>query len=104
MEGKTKGDIDEMWRLRWIIYYTSYIVEKRAKSFDDSYYQICQRVFLDLNQCIKGFNYCKPIIQVDGIHLYMKYHSALLIATTQDGKDCVFPFAFDVVEGKTLKT
>ncbi|KAH1249740.1 hypothetical protein GmHk_05G013037 [Glycine max] len=60
------------------------------------------RVFWTFGQCKKAFKYCKPIIQVDGTHLYGKYRGTLLMATSQDGNGGVFPLAFVVVEGETL--
>ena len=48
------------------------------------------------------FNHYKPIIQVDGTHLYGRYKGTLLIATTQDGNSNVLPLAFAIVEGETL--
>ncbi|KAH1213248.1 hypothetical protein GmHk_14G041244 [Glycine max] len=50
----------------------------------------------------EAFKYCKPIIQVDGTHLYGKYRGTLLMATSQDGNGGVLPLAFVVVEGETL--
>ncbi|RZB51401.1 Auxin response factor 4 [Glycine soja] len=60
------------------------------------------RVFWTFGQCKEAFKYYKPIIQVDGTHLYGKYRGTLLIATSQDGNGGVFPLAFAVVEGETL--
>ncbi|KAL5134463.1 hypothetical protein HKD37_03G007619 [Glycine soja] len=60
------------------------------------------RVFWTFGQCKEAFKYCKPIIQVDGTHLYDKYHGTLLMATSQDGNGGVLPLAFAVVEGETL--
>jgi len=64
----------------------------------------CQfdRVFWTFDQCKEAFNYCKPIIQVDGTHLYGKYRGTLLMATSQDGNGGVLPLAFAIVEGETL--
>ena len=61
-----------------------------------------QRVFWTFKQCGDAFNHCKPIIQVDGTHLYGRYKGTLLIATTQDGNGNVLPLAFAIVEGETL--
>ncbi|KAL5128149.1 hypothetical protein HKD37_14G040450 [Glycine soja] len=62
------------------------------------------RVFWTFGQCKEAFKYCKPIIQVDGTHLYGKYRGTLLMATSQDGNGGVLPLAFAVVEGETLTT
>ena len=39
-------------------------------------------LFWTFGQCKKAFNYCKPIIQVNGTHLYGKYHGTLLMVTS----------------------
>ncbi|KAH1257812.1 hypothetical protein GmHk_03G007691 [Glycine max] len=59
-------------------------------------------VFWTFGQCKEAFKYCKPIIQVDGTHLYGKYCGTLLMATSQDGNGGVLSLAFAVVEGETL--
>ncbi|KAH1199151.1 hypothetical protein GmHk_18G052579 [Glycine max] len=62
------------------------------------------RVFWTFGQCKEVFKYCKPIIQVDGTHLYGKYRGTLLMTTSQDVNGGVLPLAFAVVEGGTLTT
>ncbi|KAL4286577.1 hypothetical protein AHAS_Ahas19G0100100 [Arachis hypogaea] len=54
--------------------------------------RIIHRIFWSFNPCIWSFNpciwrfkYCKPLVQVDGTHLYGKYKGALLVAVAQDG-------------------
>ena len=37
-------------------------------------------VFWSFSPCIDGFKYCKPIISIDGAHLYGKYQGKLLVA------------------------
>ena len=68
----------------------------------DNRFRTFHRVFWTFKQCCDAFNFCKPIIQVDGTFLYGKYRGTLLIATTQDGNSCVLPIAFAIVEGETL--
>ncbi|XP_061374480.1 uncharacterized protein LOC133316713 [Gastrolobium bilobum] len=58
---------------------------------------VFQRVFWTFHQCIEAFKHCKPIIQIDGTHLYGKYRGTLLIATSQDGDGFLLPIAFAVV-------
>jgi hypothetical protein len=62
---------------------------------------IFHRLFWAFYPCIKGFAYCKPIVQVDGTWLYGKYKGTLLMATAQDGNSNIFPIAFAIVEGET---
>ena len=65
-------------------------------------YRQFHRVFWTFKQCADAFNFCKPIIQIDGTHLYGRYRGTLLLATTQDGNGNVLPIAFAIVEGETL--
>ncbi|KAL5154288.1 hypothetical protein HKD37_19G053676 [Glycine soja] len=64
-------------------------------------HRVFHRVFWTFGQCKEAFKYCKPIIQVDGTHLYEKYRGTLLMATSQDGNGGVLPLAFVVVEAYT---
>ncbi|KAH1259563.1 hypothetical protein GmHk_03G008993 [Glycine max] len=66
--------------------------------------RLFKRVFWSFGPCINGFAYCKPIVQVDGIWLYGKYTSTLLIATAQDGANHIFPIAYAIVEGETTSS
>ncbi|RYQ89323.1 hypothetical protein Ahy_B09g096028 isoform F [Arachis hypogaea] len=45
--------------------------------------------------------HCKPIVQVDGTHLYGKYKGCLLVAVSQDGNNNIALIAFAIVEGET---
>ncbi|XP_072084738.1 uncharacterized protein [Arachis hypogaea] len=48
-----------------------------------------------------AFRHCKPLVQVDGTHLYRKYKGTLLVAVAQDGNQNIVPIAFALVEGET---
>ncbi|XP_025665054.1 uncharacterized protein [Arachis hypogaea] len=63
--------------------------------------RILTRVFWAFYPCIKAFRSCKPLVQVDGTHLYGKYKGALLVAVSQDGNGNIVPLAFAIVEGET---
>ncbi|KAL5142487.1 hypothetical protein HKD37_09G025667 [Glycine soja] len=63
--------------------------------------RLFKRVFWSFGPCINGFAYCKPLGQVNGTWLYGKYTDTLLIATTQDGANHIFPIAYAIVEGET---
>jgi len=67
---------------------------------DQSNY-ILEHVLWLFKPCIKGFKYCKPIVQVDGTFLVGKYHDTLLSAISQDGNQNIFSLAFAIVEGET---
>ncbi|KAH1262859.1 hypothetical protein GmHk_02G005389 [Glycine max] len=61
---------------------------------------ILNRVFWAFNPCIEGFQYCKPLVQVDETFLTGKYHGILLTAIEQDGSKNNFPLAFAIVESE----
>ncbi|KAG9446692.1 hypothetical protein H6P81_012820 [Aristolochia fimbriata] len=63
-----------------------------------------QRVFWAFGPAIHGFQFCRPFISVDGTHLYGKYKGCLLIATSFDGDNWLFPLAFALVETKNIDT
>ncbi|XP_025611641.1 uncharacterized protein [Arachis hypogaea] len=63
--------------------------------------RILTRVFWSFYPYIRAFRSCKPIVQIDGTHLYGKYKGALLVAVSQDGNGNIVPLAFAVVEGET---
>ncbi|XP_050878068.1 uncharacterized protein LOC127081882 [Lathyrus oleraceus] len=62
---------------------------------------VFHRLFWAFQPCIKGFAFCKPVVQVDGTWLYGKYRGTLLMAVAQDGNRNIFPIAFALVEGET---
>ncbi|XP_016185206.1 uncharacterized protein LOC107626824 [Arachis ipaensis] len=63
--------------------------------------RVLHRVFWSYYPCIRAFRHCKPIVQVDGTHLYGKYKGCLLVAVLQDGNKNIVPIAFAIVEGET---
>jgi len=82
-----------------IIKYTGSPIVVEGQSDPSSY--ILERVFWAFGPCIQGFNYCKPIVQVDGTFLIGRYQGTLLTALAQDGTRNIFPLAFAIVEGET---
>ncbi|XP_065635921.1 uncharacterized protein LOC136070225 [Quercus suber] len=48
--------------------------------------------------CIATFQYCRPVISIDGTHLYGKYKGVLMIAMTTNANQKVLPLAFAVVD------
>ena len=48
--------------------------------------------------CIAAFQYCRPVISIDGIHLYGKYKRVLMIVMAIDANQKVLPLAFAVVD------
>nr|XP_007149505.1 hypothetical protein PHAVU_005G075900g [Phaseolus vulgaris]ESW21499.1 hypothetical protein PHAVU_005G075900g [Phaseolus vulgaris] len=62
---------------------------------DNSCYTL-DHVFWSFKPCINGFNFCKPIVQVDGTFLTGRYRGTLLTATAQDGNRNIFPLTFAI--------
>lgn len=60
------------------------------------------RVFWAFGASIEGFKHCRPLIQIDAIFLYGKYKGKLLIATSMDANDNIFPLAFAIVEEESV--
>ncbi|XP_016207119.1 uncharacterized protein LOC107647563 [Arachis ipaensis] len=63
--------------------------------------RVLHRVFWSYYPCIRAFRHYKPIVQVDGTHLYGMYKGCLLVAVSQDGNNNIVPIAFAIVEGET---
>ncbi|RYR43476.1 hypothetical protein Ahy_A08g039884 [Arachis hypogaea] len=63
--------------------------------------RVLHRVFWSYYPYIRAFRHCKPVVQVDGTHLYGKYKGCLLVAVSQDGNNNIVPIAFVIVEGET---
>jgi len=62
---------------------------------------ILQRVFWSFKPHIDGFDYCNPVVQVDGNFLTRRYNGTLLTKNGRDDNCDIFPLAFAIVEGET---
>lgn len=58
-----------------------------------------QRVFWSFDPSIEGFHSCRPVISIDGAHLYGKYQASMLVVVGVDTNDQLFPLAFAIIEG-----
>ncbi|XP_059309982.1 uncharacterized protein LOC132061133 [Lycium ferocissimum] len=58
-------------------------------------------VFWTFKPCIKGFKRCRPVISIDGTHIYGKYDLKMLIVVTADANGQIFPLAFAIVDKET---
>lgn len=75
-----------------------------ALSYDRTYMsdaRIFHRLFWAFQPCIKGFAYCKLVVQVDGTWLHGNYMRTLLIVIAQDGNINIFPIASALIKGET---
>ena len=64
--------------------------------------EIFQRVFWSFKPSIEGFEHCRPVLSIDGTHLYGKYKGTLLIVIGYDGNNQLFPLTFSITEGKNI--
>ncbi|RYQ95406.1 hypothetical protein Ahy_B08g090684 isoform A [Arachis hypogaea] len=62
------------------------------------------RLFWTFPPLIQAFRHCKPLVSIDGTHLYGKYGGTLLIAIAQDGNSNILPVAFALVEGENAES
>ncbi|XP_025652547.1 uncharacterized protein [Arachis hypogaea] len=62
------------------------------------------RLFWTFPPCVEAFRHCKPLVSIDGTHLYGKYGGTLLLAITQDGNSNILPVAFSLVEGENAES
>ncbi|XP_019252660.1 PREDICTED: uncharacterized protein LOC109231454 [Nicotiana attenuata] len=56
--------------------------------------------FVALYPSIKGWQYCKPVVVVDGTFLKSAYRGTLLIASTQDPAGNILPLAYAIVDSE----
>ncbi|XP_050213209.1 uncharacterized protein LOC126664727 [Mercurialis annua] len=59
------------------------------------------RMFWTFYPTIEGFPFCKPVLFVNGTHLYGKYKMTMLIASAIDGNNHIMPLAFALVESES---
>ncbi|XP_015939389.1 uncharacterized protein LOC107464935 [Arachis duranensis] len=62
------------------------------------------RLFWTFPPCVAAFQHCKPLVSIDGTHLYGKYGGTLLLAIAQDGNSNILPIAFALVEGENAES
>ncbi|XP_015965465.1 uncharacterized protein LOC107489211 [Arachis duranensis] len=53
---------------------------------------------------IEAFWHCKPLVSIDGTHLYGKYGGTLLVAIAQNGNSNILLVAFALVEGENAES
>ena len=64
--------------------------------------EVFQRVFWAFHPSIEGFNHCRPILSIDGTHLYGKYKGTLMIAMGCGGNNQLFPLEFSIIEEENI--
>ncbi|XP_070030671.1 uncharacterized protein [Nicotiana sylvestris] len=61
-------------------------------------------VFWAFKPTIDGFSHCRPIISIDGTHVYGKYDIKLLIVVAVDANGQIFPLAFAMCANESQET
>ncbi|KAH0776773.1 hypothetical protein KY290_008184 [Solanum tuberosum] len=76
------------------------VYERRIDVIED----VFNYAFWTFKPYIDGFVFCRPVISIDGIHVYGKYDIKLLIAIATDGNDSILPLAFAIVANESMET
>ena len=59
-----------------------------------------QYVFICYDASAIGFQYCRPILSLNGSHLKSIYHGILLTATAMDNNDSLSPLMYTIVSNE----
>ncbi|XP_070035669.1 uncharacterized protein [Nicotiana tomentosiformis] len=65
---------------------------------------IFKYVFWAFKPAIDGFLHCRPVISIDGTHVYRKYDIKLLIAVAVDANGSIFPLVFAICANENQET
>jgi hypothetical protein len=79
--------------VKWKYYWTS-VDDLKAFHF----------LFYTFKPLTVGFKYCRPVISRDGTHLRGLYRGKLLVASTWDTNNHLFPLAFVIVDEESLES
>ncbi|XP_070004340.1 uncharacterized protein [Nicotiana sylvestris] len=80
------------------------IVEWRHERSLDITEYIFNYVFWSFKPVIDGFVHCRPVIFIDGTHVYGKYDIKLLIVVAVDANGQIFPLAFAICANESEET
>ncbi|XP_059306762.1 uncharacterized protein LOC132058229 [Lycium ferocissimum] len=61
-------------------------------------------IFWTFKPCIDRFAHCRPVIFIDGTHVYGAYDIKLLIAVGMDANGSIFPLAFAIAANESNDT
>ncbi|KAL6319670.1 hypothetical protein AAG906_026724 [Vitis piasezkii] len=64
--------------------------------------EVFQRVFWAFHHSIEGFKHCRPVLTIDGTHLYGKYKGTVMIVMGCDGNNQLFPLAFALIKSENV--
>ena len=61
-----------------------------------------RRLFVTFHGCLYGFQFCRPLLYVDGTFLKGRYKGHLLAATSNDGNQGMYLFAVSIGFGLSV--
>ena len=79
--------------MRWFVYTGGFYLQNPLR-------HILYRVFWYFDQCKHAFQYCRPVVLVDGTFLTGKYRGTLMMAAAVDPENQIVPLAFALAEGE----
>ena len=65
---------------------------------------ILDQVFWAFAQAIGGFQFCRPVMTMDGTFLTRRYKGTILIAVAADMNDQLLPVVFVIVENENTSS
>ncbi|CAM8926977.1 unnamed protein product [Rhodiola kirilowii] len=71
-----------------------------SKSEGENNVMTIDRVFWAFAPAISAFRHCRPVICIDGTHMYGRYNGKLLVAMGLDANNQLVPLAFALVESE----
>lgn len=80
-------------------------IKMKVKLNESGQFAKLKRLYICWGEFKKGFlQGCRPIIGLDGCHLKGPQGGILLTAIAIDANNCIYPFAYVVVEKEKFKT
>ena len=77
-----------------------WFVDTGGMYFWDLLRHVLYHVFWSFAQTEHGFQFCQPVVLVDGTFLTRKYRDTLMMADAVDPEDQIVPMAFALAEGE----
>jgi transposase-like protein len=77
-----------------------WFVDTSGMSLPNSVRHVLHRVFWSFAQTEHAFQFCRPVVLIDGTFLMRKYRGTLMMAAAVDPEDQIVPMAFALAEGE----
>ncbi|XP_055826013.1 uncharacterized protein LOC129894370 [Solanum dulcamara] len=91
---------DEYRQLRVYIHMLKIVYPNSYISMDKSPIDEFMYLFIALRPLMRDFQFCRPVVVVDGAHFDGPYKGTFVLASTLDGAGCILPLAYGVVDTK----